>query len=201
MSTKPRMWAFGLIGLALIVAPLASFAQGIGQTIVAGATAELIQVVAGIISAALLGAVVALVAKRSAPALAKTPEERTMWDRLAIEAQKRVEALERDQLQQFIANFLTQTVDRWAPMVPGLSAAAAADELLTDAYESITRRNPDLAAKLGVDRQAIQKTLRDFLETGIKRATDPLARAIAPPGDPLAAALAQAGVQGVVPAS
>lgn len=125
---------------------------------------------------ALLGAGIVYLAATSerfaAPARAKDAKDRGILDRAAIKADELIDAqiaaLDRQQLQEFLTNFLLQHLPG-IKATPTASAAVIADKLLPTAKSDLQRRNPDLSARQQLTTQSLKDLLTARLQAVIEK--------------------------------
>lgn len=103
--------------------------------------------------------------KAAAPALQKSPEDRTLVEIAIIEANKRIQALDRQQLYDFIANEVASHSKKIVNS-PTFDPIRAADEVVTDSIERFRSRNPELAEKIDLTPQ----DFADLLAAGFGKA-------------------------------
>ena len=178
-----KMKALFSLALMMVLMPFAALAAGTIEMALANAQGAIAGTIAAGIVGVAFGLVAARIDARSKLALAKTPAERTLTDKLAIEADRRLDAIDRDHLEKIIANVLTANMDKLAANV-GLPPKAAADLFVDDFFAALDARNPGLAKRLPIKTQDV----KDLIAAGIGRITAP---------DLLAEALTKAGVPGV----
>lgn len=141
--------------------------------------------IAGVLAAAIIGALilvqqrVAVVSEKlAAPARAKTPEERTLTDKLAIEADKRIDALNIQQFEGFLTDFIDAHLDDVLRQVPVLGPLSTAAGMVENALDAFQRRNPDLAAQLKPSVTTMTEKLagaigrKDVLAEALKQAVN-----------------------------
>ncbi|ARJ70424.1 hypothetical protein [Paracoccus contaminans] len=100
------------------------------------------------------------VSARAAAANAKAAAERTLADRAAILAEQELRKAKIEQLTEFGIRWAKANVDR---LTPALAPMKQADDLVTEYLEALTRRNPDLAAYMRLDRASATERLADAI--------------------------------------
>ena len=95
----------------------------------------------------------------AAPRRAKPEEDQTVIDRLIIEADKRIDALNIQQFEGFLTDFVAANIDQIIRTAPVIGPMAAAAEWLDPVFEAYQRRNPDLAKVQKPSRQTMQEKL------------------------------------------
>lgn len=121
----------------------------------------------------------------AAPRRSKPVEDRTLTDKLIIEADRRIDMINIQQLETFLASFVSAHLDKIIKRAPVVGPLVTAADYVDDALESFRRRNPDLAAQT----QMTAKTMQEKLAGAIGQATK----------DRLTEALKDAGVPAVKP--
>lgn len=170
--------------IALMLTATAAAAAGLIETALSQAQVAVVGTIAAVIVGGLFGFFAGRVDARAKAALAKDPADRTLTDKLAIEADRRLDALDRAQLETIISNVLLSNVDKVASTI-GLPPKAAADIFVDDFFAALRERNPGLAARLPIGAESV----KDLIAAGIGKITAK---------DILAEALVKAGVPGVV---
>ena len=178
-----KIKAFFAVALMFALMPFAALAAGTIEM----ALGQAQMAVAGTLAAAIVGVAFGLVAaridSRAKLALAKSPEDRNLTDKLAIEADRRLDEIDRSHLETVIRNVLLANMDKLAANV-GLPPKQAADLFVDDFFAALETRNPGLAARLPIRSSDV----KDLIAAGIGHITAP---------DLLAEALRKAGVSGV----
>ena len=105
----------------------------------------------------------------AAPRRAKAPEDRTLTDKLIIEADRRIDLINIQQLETFLTSFVAAHLDTIIKTAPVIGPMATAADYVDNALEAFRRRNPDLAAKTGMSA----KTMQEKLAGAIGQATKP----------------------------
>lgn len=183
--TNPRK-TFAIAAAVASALPVTALAAGVLETTVSQSAQAVAAAVVGIVLTAGLTWAAATSERFAGPARAKSPQDRTLLDKAIIEADKRIDAINRQHLQEFISNFVASRIDQVLGSQT-LEPMRQADAMLVEALDAFKRRNPELAREITLD----PTSFRELIASGIGRAQR----------DALAAALSQAGVQGVVPGS
>ena len=95
----------------------------------------------------------------AAPRRAKAPEDRTLTDKLIIEADRRIDLINIQQLETFLTSFVAAHLDTIIKNAPVIGPMATAADYVDDALEAFRRRNPDLAAATGITARTMQEKL------------------------------------------
>lgn len=159
-----------LMALALVLAlmPIAALAAGTIEAAIGQAQVTIVSTIAAAIVAVAFGLVVARIDARSKQALAKTPADRTLVDKLVIEADRRLDEIDRGHLEKIIANVLLSNMDKVASTI-GLPPKQAADLFVDDFFVALDARNPGLAARLPIGAGDV----KELIAAGIGRVTAP----------------------------
>lgn len=173
-----RMFAAAIAAGWLALFAVAAHAGPIGDAL-SDAQRSVINLVVGGAALAAFVWVAAKIDARAKVAAAKSPLEQSLMDKAAIEADRRLDAIDRDHLKVVIENVLMANADRLAATL-NLPPKAAADDFVDDFLAALRDRNPKLAARLPLD----ERKIKDLIAAGIGRATAP---------DRLAAALEKMG--------
>lgn len=111
--------------------------------------------------------------KHAAPLRAKSPEDRTLTDKLIIEADRRADMLNIDKYEVFLENYVAAyllDIMKRAPVVGPLVVAA---DYVDDMMESLKRRNPDLAASLNQSVQTATERLAGAIGKAVLKKLPP----------------------------
>ena len=141
--------------------------------------------VASLVVGGLIAYAAATSERLAAPRRAKAPEDRTLTDKLIIEADRRIDMINIEQFEGFFASFVAAHLDTIIKSAPVIGPMATAADYVDDALEALHRRNPDLARALNPTKI----TVHEKLAGAIGKATK----------DQLAAALQHAGAPVVKP--
>lgn len=173
-----------MLGAVASMLPAVAMAAGVIETAMTQGQAAITATLATVIVATAFGFLAGRIDTRAKVALAKSPAERTLTDKLAIEADRRLDEIDRGHLTTVVDNVLSSRIDKVAATI-GLPPLAAADDFVDDFFADLRSRNPGLADRLPLGPEDVKK----LIAAGIGRMTGP---------DVLAAALRKAGVPGVV---
>lgn len=124
--------------------------------------------------------------KHAAPRRDKPLDERTLTDKLIIEADRRADLLNIQKYDEFLTNYVAAYITDILKRAPVVGPMIVAADYVDDMLESLSRRNPKLAAELDQDLETAKEKLAGAIGKAIQK-------------DPLAKALAESGVEGVVP--
>lgn len=149
---------------AIIFAASAGVSAGILADVWAETRGGVVSALAALVAGIIIGAATRLADRIARSAREKAESERTLIDRGIIETERRIAALNREQLAAFLENFVLERfdVDGYQTLYDRLDIA---DDLLTSALEAFERRNPELARALRVD----PKSMRELLTAEIQR--------------------------------
>lgn len=168
------------MAFAIACVPVAAAAAGMIESTLSEATSAVVLTAIGMLATAVLTWAAATSERFAAPARAKSPEDRSLAEKAAIEIDKRIDALNIEQLQTFISRFVLSRIDRVLAS-PTLDPMRQADEFLVEALDAWKRRNPETAGQMKID----PTSMRELIASGIGGVRK----------DALAAALAQAGIR------
>lgn len=147
-----------LIAAGLAVLPIAALAATTVETFVASAIAPWI--VAGIMGVA--GAAVGLLASTSerfaAPARAKSPEERTLLEKAAIEADRKIDEINIGIIEIFATRWVNAHINQVLGS-PVFDPMRQAEQMVDGALEGFRQRNPEIAAATGIGKLSMQGIL------------------------------------------
>ena len=122
--------------------------------------------IAGAVAVAVIAALVAIHRRvaaiteaHAAPRRAKPEEDQTLIDKAIIEADKRVDALNIQQFEGFLTDFVKANLDTILRKAPVIGPMATAADYLDPVFEAFRRRNPDLAQALNPSRETMQERL------------------------------------------
>lgn len=172
-----------LLAAVLSLLPAVAMAAGVIETALDQAQVAIVGTVAAGVVGVGIGFVAARIDARAKQAMSKSPEDRTLVDRLVIEADRRLDEIDRAHLETIISNVLLANMDKLAANA-GLPPKSAADLFVSDFFDALNARNPGLAARLPINAHHV----KDLIAAGIGRMTAP---------DLLADALRKAGVPNV----
>lgn len=159
---------FILFGLAATLFPVAALSAGVLEQALSDAQSAITLILATALVGGLFGFIAGRVDARAKAALAKAPEDRNLTDKLAIEADRRLDEIDRRHLTTVVDNVLSARIDRVAASL-GLPPRAAADDFVDDFYAALQQRNPGLAGRLPIDADGV----KDLIAAGIGRLTAP----------------------------
>lgn len=187
LNTTPRVIAAIIVVafIVIIATALGAAAQGTGG----GQSSNIVLWLAGALAAGVVGGSFARLSATSeryaAPARAKSPEDRTLTDKLIIEADARIDAFDVQRIEGFATDFIAAHLDDVLRQVPVLGPLATAAGMVDTALDAYRRRNPTVAARQAPSvatmteklAGAIGKkdVLADALREAVKASTGPRA--------------------------
>jgi hypothetical protein len=162
MKRHLHLVAFGAMAVmastATMIAVQPAAAQGVVESAFGIARAEIITMVVALIIGGALGYVVRTVDGRAKIAEAKAEQDRTLLDKAAIEADRRLDALNIAQLEVFVTRFVAARYDKILGS-PSIQPLREADQMATAALEQWQHRNPELAQMMHLDRESMTEIL------------------------------------------
>ena len=157
-----------LAAAALAMLPSVALAAGAIETALAQGQAAITGLLAAAIVGTAFGFITSRVDARAREGKAKAPEDRNLIDKMAIEADRRLDEIDRGHLQVIVDNVLTARLDKVAATI-GIPPIVAADDFVDDFFTALRTRNPGLATRLPIDENAV----KDLIAAGIGRITAP----------------------------
>lgn len=126
--------------------------------------------VASLIVGGLFAYMAATSERFAAPRRAKPENERTLTDKLIIEADRRIDLINIQQLETFLTSFVAAHLDTIIKNAPVIGPMATAADYVDDALEAFRRRNPQLAAATGLSARTMQEKLAGAIGQAAKGA-------------------------------